>query len=538
MRGKLFLLSFLSAALLTAAWPTWGFTPLLFIAFIPLLYVQHIVSSDNRLRARHLFLYSYLAFVTWNALTTWWIWNASAGGATMAIVCNALLMAFVFLIYHKVKRALPERLGAFALIPIWIGFEFLHLDWDLTWPWLTLGNGLAKQYTWIQWYEYTGVFGGSLWVLLVNVLLFELLVHRNTLLRPVLLRGLYAGIVGLLLVLPVTISLIRYHHFDVTKNTTAPVSVVVVQPNVDPYIKFSGDFRDQLEQMLSLAADKVDSTTDYLVFPETSLTEDIWEQQISSSWSIHRLEKFRANFPHLTIIAGASTGREYGPNEQRSATARKYKTMDGWFDVYNTALQVDCTSTPLIYHKSKLVPGVEKMPFPKVLGFLEDLAIDLGGSTGSLGVQDERTVFKTPNGHGKIAPVICYESIYGDYVGQYVRNGADFIFIITNDGWWGDTPGYKQHLLYGRMRAIETRKSIARSANTGISCFIDQRGDIHQPQPWWTAAAIKETLYSTEGETFYTRHGDYIARAMLWIAFAAIGYTLFRWIRKRFTRSA
>lgn len=536
MRGKLFLLSFLSAALLTAAWPAWGFSPLLFIAFIPLLYVQHIISSDNRLRARHLFFYAYLAFVTWNALTTWWVWFASAGGACMAILCNALIMAFVFLIFHKVKRALPERLGAFALIPIWISFEFLHLDWDLSWPWLTLGNGLAKDYTWIQWYEYTGVFGGSFWILLINVMIFQLIVHRNTLFRHTVVRITTITAVILLVVLPVIFSLFRYYHFDLKANTTEPINVVVVQPNVDPYIKFDLDFRETAEKMLDLAAAKVDSTTDYVVMPETALTEDLWEQQINTTWSVHRLKKFRSTYPRMTIITGATTGREYGPNDQRSATARKYKRGDGWFDIYNSAVQVDASDSVELYHKSKLVPGVEKMPFPKYLGFLEKLAIDLGGSTGSLGVQDERTVFKTHNGNGKIAPVICYESIYGDYVSQYIRNGADYIFIITNDGWWGNTPGYKQHLEYGRLRAIETRKSIARSANTGISCFFNQRGDMEQPQKWWTPAAIKQTLYSTKGETFYTRHGDYIARAMLWIAIAACGFTFFKWIRKKFAK--
>ncbi len=183
-----------------------------------------------------------------------------------------------------------------------------------------------------------------------------------------------------------------------------------------------------------------------------------------------------------------------------------------------------------------MVPGVEKMPFPNQLHFLEKFALDLGGTSGSLGMQDERTVFVSKNGPGKVAPVICYESIYGDYVGQYIRNGADYIFIMTNDGWWGDTPGYKQHLLYGRLRAIETGKSIARSANTGISCFINQRGDITQPQDWWTASAIKETLYSNEGTTFYTRHGDYIANAMVVLSLGGILFATGNYFRKRFSR--
>jgi apolipoprotein N-acyltransferase len=532
MRGKLFLLSFLSAALLTAAWPPWGFAPLLFIAFVPLIYVQQIISSDNRLRARHLFFYSYITFVTWNALTTWWIWFASPGGACMAILANALLMALVFLLFHKMRRALPERFATFSLIPVWIAFEYFHLDWDLTWPWLTLGNGFAGYHTWIQWYEYTGIFGGSFWILLVNVIVFDLFFHRNTLLREPAKRTIWIAALSFIILFPMIFSLIRYNTFDVQEDSLKPVKVVVVQPNVDPYEKFNGDFRGQLESMLLLAEMKLDSTTEYLVFPETALTESFWEETMTSTWSFHRLGAFLESYPNLTIVTGATTGKEYPDETKRSATARKYKEMTRWFDVYNTAMQVDCTGTMLLYHKSKLVPGVEKMPFPQVLGFLDKLAIDMGGTVGSLGMQEERTVFTSRN-NTKIAPVICYESVYGDYVGQYIRNGANYIFIITNDGWWGDTPGYKQHLLYGRLRAIETRKGIARSANTGISCFIDQRGDILQAQAWWVPAAISDTVYSKADQTFYTRFGDYIGAILFWITWGLVAFTVYKWWRKR-----
>jgi apolipoprotein N-acyltransferase len=535
MRLRLFLLSFLSAALLSAAWPPWGFPPLLFIAVIPLFYIQHIISNDNRLRARHLFMYGYITFLLWNFATTWWVWNASAGGACLAILTNALLMTFVYLIFHKVKRALPERLGTFVFIPLWIAFEYLHHDWDLSWPWLTLGNAFAGNYKLVQWYDITGTFGGSFWALAVNVLIFEILKHRNTLLRPVVIRLSYIITTIVLLVLPTILSLVEYQRYE-NENKKNSINVVVVQPNVDPYKKFDLDYRETTEKMLVLAASKIDSTTDYLVFPETSLVESIWETEFEHTWTINRLRQFLKNYPRLKIVSGANTGYEYKQGEERSPTARKFEHDEIWFEAYNTAIQVDCTKTIQVYHKSKLVPGVEKMPFPHLLGFLENYAIKLGGTSGSLGMQEERTVFKSPDEKEKIAPVICYESIYGDYVGQYIRNGAQFIFIVTNDGWWGDTPGYKQHLAYGRLRAIETRKSIARSANTGISCFINERGDIEQPQPWDTAVAIKATLSSEEGMTFYTLHGDLIAKLMLWLSGVAILYSLFRFFKRRFTK--
>jgi apolipoprotein N-acyltransferase len=533
MRLKLFLLSLLSALLLTAAWPDWGQTPLLFVAFIPLLWVQHIVSNDNRLRARHLFMYAYITFLIWNIACTWWVWYASPEGAMMAFLANALLMAFVFLIYHKVKRILPERFSTFSFIFIWISFEFLHLDWDLSWPWLTLGNAFGANPNWIQWYEYTGVFGGSAWVLLVNVLLFELIIHRNTLLRPVKLRSIYIGTVCLILLLPILFSFLIYSNFDLQANNCKPIDVVVVQPNIDPYEKFNGHFDEQLDKMVLLAASKTDAATDYVVLPETAIPRTMEEYDLRHSPSIIRFAQFSDSFPKLQFITGATTIKTYASGQKPSSTARTDKQSGIKYDVCNSAIVLNASRNFPIYHKSKLVPGVEKMPFPWLLGFLEDYAINMGGSTGSLGMQSERTVFKSEN--GKVAPVICYESIYGEYVGEYIHNGADYIFIITNDGWWQNTPGYRQHLLYGRLRTIETRKSIARSANTGISCFINQLGEIEQPQAWWTESAIRQKMYSKTGQTFYTRHGDYIARAFLWISLGMIVYGAFRLIRKKQT---
>jgi len=158
------------------------------------------------------------------------------------------------------------------------------------------------------------------------------------------------------------------------------------------------------------------------------------------------------------------------------------------------------------------------LPYPEYLGFLNKIAIDLGGTTGSLGTQKERSVFKNKLNKAVVGPVICYESIYGQFVTGYIKKGANCLFVITNDGWWGDTPGYVQHLSYSSLRAIETRRSIARSANTGISCFINQRGDILQKTKYWTADAIKAKINLNNNITFYVKYGDYIGRVAVFVS--------------------
>lgn len=426
----------------------------------------------------------------------------------MAILANSLLMAMVFFLFHTVKKRMLASNWLFVIF--WLAFEHFHHRWELSWPWLTLGNAFAKNHTWIQWYEYTGTLGGSLWVLALNVLFFEWLNGKT--------KNVFA--IASVIVLPITISFLIYYFFDKTAGSRN-INVVVVQPNIDPYSeKFNGmNFEEQLDKMLGLAKQKVDSSTDYLVFPETALTENIWENELEHTSSIKILKDFLKEYPNLKIVTGASTYYLFRNGEPLSVTAKKHEGTGAYFDAYNTALQIDNASTIQIYHKSKLVPGVERMPYPAIFGFLEDFAIDLGGTSGSLGTQEERTVFKSIT--SGVAPVICYESVYGEYTSEYINNGASLIFIITNDGWWGNTPGYKQHLLYGRLRSIETRKCIARSANTGISCFIDERGDFSQLSKWWEPSVIKESIRANYEKTFYTKHGDVIGRISLYLSLLA-----------------
>ncbi len=522
--SHLYLLSLLSGLLLAFSWFPNGLAPLLFIAFIPLLNVEKIIfQHPGKYKTLTLFGCSYLAFFIWNVLTTWWIKNASYGGAAMAILCNALLMTIVMMLFHKVKRRIGEKWGSIIFICFWITFEYIHLQWDISWPWLTLGNVFADVPNWIQWYEYTGVFGGSLWVLVVNFMIVDFFQMIKYKVKTVV-------IISSVIILPILISFTILIVKTNAKTAGNPVvcKVVAVQPNIDPYNeKFTGSSEEQLRKMLQLAVQKTDSTTDYLIFPETALTQDVWENNLNQSPDIKTLQHFLKQYPKLKIIIGASSAKVYQKGEELSATARNFSDADTYYDAYNTALQLDNTDRIQVYHKSKLVPGVEKMPFPFIFKYLGQFAIDLGGTIGSLGTQEERTVLTSSDNTMKAAPVVCYESIYGEYVGDYIKNGANFIAIITNDGWWGDTPGYKQHLKFGALRAIETRRWIARSANTGISCFINPLGEIQQPTEWWVPSVITGNIELNNDLTFYTRYGDYIARAAICIALLL---TLYSWL--------
>ncbi|MEP7167793.1 MAG: apolipoprotein N-acyltransferase [Bacteroidota bacterium] len=527
------LLSFLSGFLLSLAWPEKGFAPSLFIAWIPLLIVEdYFYSNRNEVKAKKLFGLSYLSFLIWNVLTTWWVWNATAPGSIAAFVFNSLFMTLVFMLFHFTRCKTGNSMGYIGLPVYWIAFEYIHLHWDLSWPWLTLGNGFASSYKWIQWYEYTGALGGSLWILIVNILLFKIFFQQKPQTSPYKYRDkLQAIATSLIIILPVIFSFNRYNYYE---ETTHPVNIAIVQPNIDPYNeKFSGmSAHDQLIKLLRLSSTVTDSATDYLAAPETALPNGIWEEELQNHPDIKLLRSFMKAFPKVTFVIGAATNRMYEEGKPHSETARKFTQSPAYYDSYNTALQLDNFSDSIqVYHKSKLVPGVEKMPYPKIFGFLEKLSIDLGGSSGSLGTEKEPFVF-TSKDSIKIAPIICYESVYGDYVSQYVRKGAQLLFIITNDGWWGNTPGHRQHLVYGRLRAIEMRRSIARSANTGISCVINQRGDISHETKYWEDDAIKETLNANNEMTFYAKHGDDFFKMFCWAGLLLFVFALYKKFKK------
>jgi apolipoprotein N-acyltransferase len=515
---KLAGLSILSGLLMGLSWPeTGGLSPLFFVAFIPLLYVEHIISQNpDKYKSRHVFFNAYLAFIVFNSFTTWWIWFASEGGMIMAEVLYSLFMAIVFLWFHGVKKRLGNNKGYFALIILWVGFEWVHYNWEFSHPWNSLGNVFANSPTLIQWYEYTGVLGGTLWILIINVLLFHL--FKKIILTGENIKNQLKLIIGvtLILVVPSIFSTIMYYNYVEEEN---PIEIVVVQPNIDPYKdKFGGMTEaEQIDKIIALAKEKITPNTKYVVAPETAIPRGFEEGIIEQVYGIQAIRKLIAEYPNIQFIIGATTYLDYPKSDKKpTPTARIDKRTGDWYDAYNSALKIDASNKIQIYHKSKLVLGTEKLPYPKLFAPLEKFAIGLGGSMVSYGTEKE--AFNLIDNEVEIAPVICYESIYGDYVASYVKKGANTIFIITNDGWWDNSPGYRQHLAYARLRAIETRRSIARSANTGTSCFINQRGDVIQPTKWWENAVIRNTININNVKTYYTINGDLLGRVSAFIS--------------------
>jgi apolipoprotein N-acyltransferase len=501
------LLSVSGGLLLFAAWPVSPLTFLIFIAFIPLLWLER-----RGIRGKSFFGWVYISMLVWNVAATWWVWNATGPGAIAAFMANSLLMCLPWLGFHFVRRRMGDIIGYSSLIVFWLSFEYLHLqNWGLSWPWLTLGNAFATRPGWVQWYSFTGTSGGGLWILIVNLLLFQLLWgwrHKKPLPGP----ALY-WVVGLLVIPPALSALMTPGEQD-----KEPVkNIAIVQPNIDPYAKIStGSFDAQLHKLLRLSESAVDSNTDLLVWPETALYNEngLEEDHLKQNYFLNPLWDFLRHHPRLNLLTGIESFRVF--DDKHSPTAFRIPNTDKYVESYNAAVLMDSSGPVAFYHKSKLVPGAETLP--PFLHFLDSWFEKFGGTTAGYTGQDKRTVLATTNNSFRIAPAVCYESIYGEFMSRYVRNGADLIAIITNDGWWGNTPGYRQHESYARLRAVEDRRWVVRSANTGVSCIIDPAGRIMDSRPWDQASTIRMSVPATKELTFYARYGDCISKIALALA--------------------
>ena len=503
-------LSLASGLALAVAWPVNGITIVVFVALIPLFYLEDLISKDVYKRKNlRVFSYSYLSFLIWNLFTTWWLYNSSVFGMLFANLCNSFFYALIFLIYFWTKNRLPVKSAYIFLIGIWISFEKLHLIWDFSWTWLNLGNVFSEKIYWIQWYEYTGAFGGSLWVLFINIWIYSSVKNQRVFTFKIFTRNLVPPIIGI--ALPIIFSLYLYQKVETPKKT---IEVALIQPNIDPYTtKYTLTNKDLLNQLFNQCEPYITEKTDFILTPETYFSEGYGEELKNfENNTLHiEIQKKLADTPNIQLISGIQFYDTYVQENSPSFTANLIR-KNLWVEYYNSALSEQYQKDFEVYHKSKLVVGVENMPFKKVLKpVLGDFMIDMGGTVASRMIQEKRSVFNHITKE-KAAPVICYESIFGEFVTGYIKEGATFLAIISNDAWWGETPGHKQLMSYARLRAIENRRDIARSANTGISAIINARGEVIKKTKFNTKTVLLGSIASRSKLTFYTIYGDIIAR--------------------------
>ena len=521
------ILALTSGLLLGLPWSVSALFFVVFFAWVPLLLLEADIRHHPNPYA--IFNYAFISFLLWNILGTWWIFQVHPLGSILIIIANSLLQALAFWLASRCRTILRIPL-LFPFVLIWMGYEHLHLSWDLAWTWLNLGNALATAPKLIQWSEFTGVRGGTLWIILTNLAVLRVFETFRAKSPGAIVRVGAATLV--LLVMPTVVS---YQIFRNVKADGETVNIALIQPNLDPYTeKFDPkNYAQHVEAFFRTAEAIVDDQTQYLFGPETLIVDQIDESDPSASIYYRNLLKFRSKYPKLNILLGVHSYRKLS-DKNIPPGSRFNREENFYYEAFNTALFLPAgsASAPQFYHKTKLVPLFERMPFVQYLGFLGKYSLELGGYTGTYSLRQESTVFRLPDASVAILPIVCYESIFGPYCSRNLPEEKGFICMITNDGWWKNTPGYQHHFNFSPVRAIENRRDFVRVANTGISAIINARGMVVDRTTWWKKATLNGKVHLRGGQTFFARHGDYLGRISLVCGGLLVFYGLIRKLKK------
>jgi apolipoprotein N-acyltransferase len=388
---------------------------------------------------------------------------------------------------------------AFLLAAAWVAQEWLRSVVFSGWGWNTLGTALHAQLVLIQIAEFTGVAGLSFLVAFTNVILLAT-VRRfilETQVKPMRphfdLTLTMAGIVGVMG--------FGLHALQVKPEST-PLNIALVQPNIPRDEKFTVEFAtktfDQFTR-LSRPALEANARTDLLVWPESSMPGPVLSDELS-----HRFV--------MDFSASAKADLMLGTIDQDETHA------------YNAALLVSDAGARLqMYRKVHLVPFGEYVPGRHTIPLLARVVGDQVPDDFAFG--KEYTVFKLSGDKAKIAPLICFEDTIGDLARQFVLAGANLLVNVTNDGWFLRSAGSQQHLANAVFRCVETRLPMVRAANTGVTCFINQFGNITQTlvdehgSQFTEGTLLGQVAIAANAEpTFYVRYGE-------WFAYGCIAVT-------------
>ena len=489
--------SILAGIFAVLSYPPFPFPFLLIGSFILLFRLNELCESSLNFR-----LWAYVSLLIWNIGVSYWLAMATIAGGIAAMVANSLVMLIPLLLIRRILlRPAPLVLKMLTISSLWVIMEWAHFRWDLSWPWLTLGNAFSTWTFAIQYISITGVLGVSFWVVSVSYLLF-LAIKKEL--------GIASGIVGFIVPIAISVVILFTQHFE----SDRMARVGVIQPNFDSYQRYSG-FAGPRELMLRLltVTDSLVTTTadlDLILWPENALTG---VQRESTATLASRLSENYVNKHRIPIMGGSSLMRIY---DTETLHASRLSAAETPYDIFNSALLFQPDMTFVSYKKYNLVPLVERLPFADALIPVLSFAFRPNDILG-FGKGDSLALLHTSN--TTYTPAICYDSVFGDFVAHSVKNGSEFIAIITNDGWWGHSSGHIQHFEFGRLRAIENRRWIARSANNGISGFIAPDGSVAQKSEYWTTDIMVMDVPLLTKTTLYSRFGDWIIYPMMFFVF-------------------
>jgi len=526
-----FLLAFVSGVLLSLSFPPLKTGFFATIGFVPLLFL-----IDRLENYKQLFRYSYIAFFFFNLFTLYWVggWSKEADpflmvGCVLLILVHPILFFLPMWFYMFIKKNYGGKLHLFIFPFAFTLFEYFRSTTELAFPWLTIGNTQTYFLEKIQFIEFTGIYGLSFLILTVNVIFYlalkEIFREKNFLSKSAL-RYFIVGV--LIYIVPDVYGVYVLKSSD--EDSFKEMKVGLIQPDINPWLKWEGTLAEQLELYMGMTKDLIHREPDVelVVYPETAITYYF----LLSPYRYHfNWFKSQIDSLNVAILTGFPDARFYDDPSQAPPSSHIIKDTGQRYDAYNAmGLFLPGSDKIQKYAKMILVPFGERLPYADVFHFLiEPLQWGVGISNWAKG--KDTTVFEMKRRNGEIVKFsggVCYESIYPSLIREFVKRGAQFLVVITNDSWYGNTSGPYQHFQYSILRAVENRRSIVRCANGGISGFIDPYGRVQRKTRFHEKTQMADVIRLNDEKTFYTKYGDIIVHISGFAVVLAFLFTMFK----------
>ncbi len=468
-----FLCALLSAGLLILAFPRTDLWLLAWIGLVPLLYV---INGQRPFKA---FQISFLSgFIFFLGVLYWLIHVTSVGVILLSAYCALYfgLFGLVFSISHK-KTA---WLRLWSLPGVWVVLEYLRGIFFSGFDWGSLGYSQYKNLIIIQIADLAGKFGVSFLIVMVNVFVYELIKKENPRAEKIKL----AATVGLVLLASVGYGWYRFNQIQETQSTQSMV-VGLVQGNIPQDIKWVEAFYPAtIDKHTHLSLELLKQKPDLIIWPETSFP-GYWNKE----------NDYASDLKVFTKKVG--TAFLFGTVAEEK---EKY---------YNSAVLLSSLGESLErYDKIRLVPFGEYLPFRTQMPFLSNVVPIADFDAG----KNFKVFGSLPQ--GRFSVLICFEDSFAALTRHFVKEGAQLLINLTNDAWFHDTKEAQMHLSASVLRAVENRRYVIRSANTGISCFINAKGEVieqvknEENKPTFIEGVASAKVYFLKDKTFYTQFGD------------------------------
>lgn len=491
-------LAILSGILIGISFPPIPLPILIFFSFVPfffLLEIKNTLGEINRI--------SYLAFFVFNLITLYWVGSWTKEADSFLMISGVLLLflnpAFYLIptsIYFLSTKIISKE-KSLLLFPIfWVFFEYIYSVTDLRFPWLTLGNSLPYFNQFIQIADVIGAYGLSLLILYINIFIYLSIKELKSIKK---INYKYALIATFLFIIPIIYGSIKIAN---QKPFVNKVTVGLIQPNLNPWDKWSGGNLDQqIDLYLDLSEKAYKQGARLIIWPESALSVYLLSGNYSEQ--VQKIQKF-VYMNNIFLMTGMPDVNFYFDLNNAPKDAKKLKSGEAAYTSYNSILLFSPISLEVQkYQKNLLVPFGEHVPFVEQFPFLGNL-IRWQVGISSWNVGKEQNIFDLSA--IKVGGIICIESIYPDYVAKFVQKGADFIAVVTNDSWYGYSSGPFQHKEISVLRAIENRRSVVRAANGGISCVIDPFGRTLKKTNLFEKTILVASVPLYSEKTFYTKY--------------------------------